>query len=214
MTTSTQSGRGRGGWIILRTASRSTMKLAESLEEAGYEVWTPIEAVLLRARRSHPQEERSEALMPSYVFARDDRLADLIALSRSPSLSYRVWDSEKRRMVVRGHPVFRLMPGPDIFSPFARVSDSQLKPLRRIADRRRPKAAVQELANGDRIRMNEGCYAGLFGTIIDCEGAFPEVHIDGWPIAVRPARWLLHSALDGDYSVGVMSGQALSAKAA
>jgi transcription antitermination factor NusG len=201
-------------WCILRTAPCSTLRLVQSLEEAGYEAWTPTEAVVRRARRSHPQEEQLEALMPTYVFAKFARLADLLALARSPLLSYRIWDSNKRRMVVRGHPFFRMMPGPDARFPYARVSEAQLQPLRRIADRRRPKTTSVELATGDRIRMIEGCYAGLYGTVVDCDGPFPEVQFDGWPITVRPARWLLHSALDGDYAVGVMSEQVLSAKAA
>lgn len=199
-------------WCILRCQGRSTMSLAESLAKDGFEVWTPVETVTLRARRSHPQEIVSEALLPSYVFARSFQIPRLLELLHRPSLQYRVWDPELRRMVVRGHPHFSLMRG--FNTPFAMVEDAQLRPLRTIADRRRPKASVDELENGDRIRMTEGCYAGLAGVIVDCEGIFPKVQLDGSSQAFRPARWLLQLELDADHSAGVTSGQALSAKAA
>lgn len=179
-------------WCVLQTQARTTMRLATSLVEAGFVAWTPTESIIRKARRSHPREERTEALMPRYVFARADRQADLIALTRS--LQYRVWDRERRRMVVRGHPHFRLMPGLD--TPYARVSEAQLGPLRCIAGRRRPKQGAIEFNNGDRIRMTEGCYAGLCGTVIDASGSYPEVHLDGWPVNVNPAKWLLHPEVD------------------
>ena len=199
-------------WVILRVASRQTMRLAQSLGEIGMDAWTPTESIIRKARRSHPREERTEALMPSYVFARAQHQPDLIALTHSPSLQYRVWNPEKRRMAVRGHPHFWLMQGQD--TPFASVSEAQLSPLRRISERRRPKQSTAPLNNGDRIRMTEGCYAGLYGVVEDSRGPFPEVLLDGWAIPVRLAKWLLHPTLDAPRTHGVTSPQALSAKAA
>lgn len=200
-------------WIILRTAGRSTLSLAESLGKDGFEVWTPVETVTLRARRSHPQEREDQAMMPSYVFARAAHLADLLALSRNPSLQHRRWDAELRRMVTIGHATFRLMRGQG--NGFVTVTDGQLAPLRSIEHRRRPKNSLDRLSNGDRVRLTEGSYAGLYGEVTDCESAFPEVLIDGWKIPVRISVWLLHRNLDGERQQGLSpAAQAPTAKAA
>src|SRR5688500_10204211 len=96
-------------WVILRCSGGSTLKLANSLTEAGYESWSPVETVNRRSREGSKPEPVRLPLMPSYVFAAADRQQELIELSRSPSLNYRIWDSELKRMVTKGHPYFRLL---------------------------------------------------------------------------------------------------------
>lgn len=73
-------------WIILRTAGRSTLPLAKSLTEAGYDVWTPsqIPDVMGKAKRRALDEPRAP-MFPTYLFARRRHLLELIALSQSPA---------------------------------------------------------------------------------------------------------------------------------
>jgi transcription antitermination factor NusG len=201
-------------WFILTCSSCKTIDLARSLTEAGYEAWTPVEIVTLRARRSFPQQEVSEPLMGSYVFARLHHLNELLALSHSPSLTYLVWDSEERRMVMRGHPHFRVMRGMD-GKAWAPVADSQLTALRGLERRRRPKGQQPTFAEGDRIRTTDGAYAGLYGTVAKFGPVSTEVLLDGWNITAKLATWLLHPALD-ESPTNRLSGHSsdLSAKAA
>ena len=101
-------------WVILRTAATSTLRLAGSLGEAGFETWAPVETIRRRLPRSAKHEVVSVPLLKSFVFARADRIDDLLALSHSPSLSHQAWDAHLRRMVTKGHPYFRLMPDADV----------------------------------------------------------------------------------------------------
>lgn len=71
-------------WCILRTASRQTIPLSESLAEDGYEVWTPIETRTIRIPRKNVKREIRLPIMPSYVFARACHLIDLIQRADQP----------------------------------------------------------------------------------------------------------------------------------
>ena len=51
-------------WCVVRTQGGQTLSLAKSLQEAGYQAWTPAETVIRRARRSHPAQEIVVPLMP------------------------------------------------------------------------------------------------------------------------------------------------------
>jgi transcription antitermination factor NusG len=201
-------------WFILTCSSCKTIDLARSLVEAGFEAWTPVEIVTLRARRSFPQQEVTEPLMGSYVFARLHHLNELLALSHSPSLTYLVWDSEERRMVMRGHPHFRVMRGMD-GKAWAPVADSQLTALRGLERRSRPKSKLRTFGEGERIKLTDGAYAGLYGTVVKSGPVTTEVILDAWSIPVKLATWLLHPALD-ESPANRLSGCSsdLSAKAA
>jgi transcription antitermination factor NusG len=165
---------------------------------------------MLRARRSHPSEEQRRPLIASYVFAKSDRLPDLLALSHSPVLQFQVWDSEQRRMVTRGHPYFRI---PDM----RLVPDEQLAGLRAAEFKRRPKGKPKLFEIGAMVRITEGGFEGLVGIVEDCRGDYATVALDDWGIPAKIATWLLRPALDDNRPVhvsGHSSEQALSAKAA
>ncbi len=138
-------------WCILRVAPASTLRLASSLAEAGFEVWTPVETVQVMPKQIEPWEKPrpnrkgpetvTRAMLSTFVFARADRLTDLIELSRSPVLSHQVWESSLRRMVVKGHPFFTLFRSGD---DFGRVPDKALVEIRRIASKRKPRGRSGE----------------------------------------------------------------------
>lgn len=195
-------------WCILRTASRSTLRLAESLAEEGYEAWTPIETVKPNApaQGQRPRREKvdpdglvTRAMLPSFVFAKADRERDLLTLSRSPSMTYLIWDRDKRRMVVRGHPFFRLFHDAE---GVAKVPDRALAPLRNIAQRRRkPRGVMPTWAVGDRVKLTEGCFGGLSGEVVELmgkKGKEVRVVFPGWPQAATFSAWALVSDLTGE----------------
>lgn len=200
-------------WCIIRTAGSATLALAETLSDVGYDVWTPVETIDRRARRTEKREQVKAAMLPSFLFAKSDKLAALVALSRSPSLQYRVWDSEERRMVTKGHPAFT------VYSRNGQhplVNDWELDALRTIERRRRPKGKATPFKDGARVKLTEGGFAGLYGTVQSMRGGFATVVIGDWKIPVQIAADLL-TALDESPPVHVWeegSEQALSAKAA
>jgi transcription antitermination factor NusG len=201
-------------WLILRCANCKTLELAASLCNAGFEAWAPAETIVLKPRRGNKRVEVRQPLMASFVFARADRLTDLLNLSHSPTLNYRIWDSGQRRMVTRGHPYFRVF---RLFGEFRFVPDAHLAGLRKLDLQRRPKGKARPFAPGSQVRITEGGFEGLVGVVEECRGDYATVTIDDWGISPKVATWLLHPVLDDTRPVHVSPAateQALSAKAA
>jgi len=202
-------------WCILRTTPGSTIALAAALAEAGFTVWTPIakrlrtdsqpknlDSVPLVKPRFKKDDEITLPVVPTYVFASYDRVADLLRLADAPSLTYRVWDKDERRFVVRGRPHFIVFRTGDIVP---RVPDLQLGPLReeellaaeRSANRARRKRgkrghAGKQFNVGTQVRAPEGPYAGLDGQVIPGRrAATVRVAFAGGAVEVEIAPWLL-----------------------
>lgn len=174
-------------WCILRCSNCKTLELARTLNEAGFEAWAPVTREEGRKGDQRTRDEIAVPLMASFVFARADRLPDLLALSHSPALQFRVWDSSKRRMVTRGHPYFRVFRG----GAHRLIPDAELEPLRRLERKPRPKRVERMFSVGQRVRTDEAGFAGLNGTVIASRGkavlvafGWLEAEIPTW--AVRP----------------------------
>lgn len=79
-------------WCILRTSGGRTLKLADSLIEAGFEAWTPRRTfkrpkvgrcTLIDGRK--PTIEMEAPILPTFVFARASHLFNLEALASDPA---------------------------------------------------------------------------------------------------------------------------------
>lgn len=210
-------------WCILETAPTRTIALATALAEAGVVNWTPTETVKGEPPRAKefevPRRPRkvpefvTRPLLPSIVFVRAEHLGQLMAMARSPAQTYQVWDAELRRMVTKGHPHFH------IFRPDSRpIADRELDALRRIEGRRKPRGKVKTFKVGDAIKMTEGAYGGLRGTVVAIASKSQiQIHVPGWKYQPTVQAWILLA--DVDISTDVhhtcsQSEQASSAKAA
>lgn len=201
-------------WIILRTSGSTTLQLARTLAEAGFVVWSPIERTQRRHRKTLKREEVEGPLMPSFVFAGSQHRSDLLNLARSPALNYRVWDTEQRRMVTKGHPHFSLF---RFGGEVPTVSDRSLAHLRAAERRTAPNEPAKVFTVGERVKLTEGGFVGLSGQVEEVVGKFAMVAFPGFPVAVKISTWLLHTDSCGDDKVHVsnpLSEQALPAKAA
>lgn len=192
-------------WLILRCSGCKTLDLVASLNDAGFEAWSPVETVrVLKAdRRKLAVDKFTEVRKPllgGYVFARADRLQDLLELSHSPSLNYRVWDSALRRMVTRGHPYFTMFRD---LGEIATVPAEQLEPLRAIERRRKPRGIVKAVAPGTAVRLSEGGFAGMDGIVDSVRGKQAMVVFADFPFPVEIPCWLLNEQLDVRASVNV-----------
>lgn len=150
-------------WCILRMSSGSTLQVARSLAEAGYQVWTPVETLKRRAPRSKVTREVTLPIMPGIVFAEAGRVQDLAALSHAPSLTYLRWNSETKRMEMHGCPYFSLF---KYDGRYPLVADRHLDPLRQAEHRGRPRSQGPLLAVGDAVRHPAGMLGGLVGVVI------------------------------------------------
>lgn len=169
-------------WCILRTSAGRTLSVASALIEAGYEAWTPTETIVRRATRSRKRVEEPSPITPSFVFVNRDRLTDLLTLSRSPSQTHLIWDSEQRKMVLRGIPhfsVFRFM------GTYPAIADRDLEPLRRIERQGKPKAALRTFVAGDEVLYPDAGFEGLTGTVEGNRGRYVVVSFPGLPIQVK-----------------------------
>ena len=185
-------------WCVVRTQGAQTLALAKSLQEAGYQAWTPAETVIRRARRSHPAQEISVPLMPGLIFVNWDKLTDLIALSRN-AMPYLRWDPGQGRHVTRGIPHFRIL---QIGSTgegrtYARVSDRELAGLRQAEARAQVAVKRKTLRKGTPVRLAEGAYEGLRGTVEFVKGGYAHVQVQGWPMTVQVALHLVVEEVKG-----------------
>lgn len=185
-------------WLILQCSASKTLELARSLNEAGMGAWAPTTRAQRRTGDRRTIEEIEAPLMPSFVFAPARHLHALLALAHSPAMQYRVWDSEQRKMVVRGHPTFRLFRrGDHRFIP-----DPELEPLRRLERKPRPKRDERTFRIGQRVRTDEAGFAGLIGTVIAIHGKNVAVAFPRWPIEPLFPTWALRP-LDASAAVNV-----------
>lgn len=176
-----------GDWCIARTQTGQTLALARGLTEAGYQAWTPSEVIVRRARRSIPRKEVTVPLMPGIVFVDYARLAELIALARS-NMNYQAWDSEQQRMVARGLPYFRILRVDD---RYPRIRDAELSGVRLAEAKGMVRVKRQTLKAGASVRLREGPFEGLTGTVQSVKGTFAQVRFATWPIEVTIALHLL-----------------------
>lgn len=179
-------------WCVVRTQSGQTLTLTKSLEEAGFAAWTPTATKMRRARRSHPAQEIVIPLMPGLIFVAWDKLGELITLSRS-AMPYLHWDPELRRHVTRGIGHFRLLQigAQGEAMRYARVSDRELAGLRHAEARAQVAVKRKTLRKGTPVRLAEGAYEGLRGTVELVKGGYAHVRFATWPMPVQVALHLV-----------------------
>jgi transcription antitermination factor NusG len=145
---------GEIGWCVLRTASRHTMRLAETLAADGYEVWTPVEVRTIRIPRKNVKREVRLPIMPSYVFARVGHLFDLLLLADIPV---------KPRRNAGAHADFSVMRS---CGQLPIIPDAHLTALRQIEIRRTPrKKADRTFIPGVSVKVGGGSFGGMVGRV-------------------------------------------------
>jgi len=164
-------------WCILRTGASRTLPLVASLEVAGFDVWSPVQTLI---RRRGPARERVEypaPIMPTFVFARADRMYDLARLSSMPF-------SE--------HPGFSLFRH---LGEIQTVGEAEVAEARRVEERGKRAAKMgqrQSFTIGQPVKVKEVPGAGLSGEVVrDGDGKFVLVAFAG--INLKIGAWLLGS---------------------
>lgn len=164
-----------GKWCILRMAGSRTLGLAKSLNEAGIEAWTPARVQTIKRPRSTLTVSRDMPIAPTFVFAKAEHVRELLALASSP---------------VSRHPQF------SVFRHGGRiplVSGAGLAGLKSEEDRAKIKsrrAKRRALVMGQRVRINDGAYAGLNGIVEKAKGRWVVVAFDG-AVEMTVDSWLL-----------------------
>lgn len=143
-------------WCILRTSGRSTLRLAKSLTDDGFEVWTPVETRSIRKPRDTVRRKVVMPLMPSYIFARAKHLVDLLEIANQTV--------RPRRGHSPTHASFSVMHWNDSIPV---IGDRQLDQVRKLEARRMPvaKASAFKLGVEVKVKMEGGSFAGMQGRV-------------------------------------------------
>lgn len=142
---------GEGSWCILRCAGASTLRLADSLSATGFQAWTPTETNRHRVHGGR-RLKQTVPVMPTYAFARADRLPELLALSQAP---------------VSAHPDFSVFRHCDRIPV---IADATLDPLRVAERKRQPVDKLMRFGQGDVVRCGEAGFQGLSGVVQTVRG--------------------------------------------
>lgn len=159
-------------WVVLRCAGASTLPLARSLGEAGFEVWTPTETVTKRVPRTNVKRRITLPVMPGYLFADRAQLWDLVDLAEQ---------------LIKGHRDFSVMRKPDL--GYAVIADETLEPLRLVERKHTP--VERALMAGESVKLLGGGFDGLHGVIETARGQFAMVRVNGFRGAIKVASWCL-----------------------
>lgn len=132
-------------WIILRTSGQKTLRLAERLQAMGFDAWTPIETQRVRRSRSNLRCVIRLAMLPSFVFAREDHRHALAEMALDPFAGFSIMRQGGR---------------------FAAVDDRQLVGLRTIEARRTPPTRAEKaLLAGSSVKVKGGPAQGMKGIV-------------------------------------------------
>lgn len=146
-----------GDWCILRTSGRLTLRLAETLAEDGFEVWTPVETRKVRVPRANVRRDVTLPIMPSYIFARAVHLIDLIQMA---GMTFK----PRRAANKPAHADFSVMHYHD---SIPLVGDAQLNALRTLEAKRAPRKKAMRLPCGVevQVKVEGGSFAGMKGRV-------------------------------------------------
>jgi transcription antitermination factor NusG len=164
-------------WCILRCSGQKTLRLAASLAEAGYEVWSPIETKRIRIPRANVRREVTLPIMPSYVFARATHLIDLLQLAGRPAHAY-------------AHADFSVMRHGE---SIPLVRDDSLQALRRLEAKRTAKKRADRVFGSGvdvQVKIEGGSFAGMKGRVEKSDALYTLVCFDD-RLTVRIATCLL-----------------------
>lgn len=157
---------GRGGdWCIVRTSPGRTLPVARSLQQAGFDAWSPAQTITRRKPRTKEVREIAVPIMPTFVFVRASQLHELARVLALP---------------VNPHPGFSLF---RYHGRYPLLADQDVASLRAAEEKAR-KAGLKKnhrhaFPVGQAVQVKEGVGAGLSGIVEGGDGSFALVAFGG-----------------------------------
>lgn len=167
-------------WLILRTSSSNTLRLAQSLAWASIEAWAPAVTVKKRAGALRRHKAERVPVMPQYVFARTEHLFDLLAIHEAPSSP---------------HPKFSFMRTVGEIRP---IADNALDNLRIAEAKGKPIEEARQWQLGERVRYPAAGFEGLIGTVERRKGKSVWVRFASHPWPIEAPGFVLFAAEEGE----------------
>jgi transcription antitermination factor NusG len=173
-------------WFILRTAGRSTLPLAASLAEDGFECWTPVRTQRIRIPRMNIKREVKLPLLPSFIFARATHLHELLELAQMAEKPRRdPHGGRSSRPAHRDFSVFHYL------DRIPMIADRSLDPVRTKEREIVPKKDAPRFDRGAKVRVGSGAFEGLKGKVERCADGHALVIFGSNGRRVKIATWLL-----------------------
>lgn len=144
-------------WCILRCAGRATFRLAGSLANKGYETWAPQRIKRTRIPKLNIRTDVPVPLLPSYVFAKANRLPELLELSKI------------------NFPQFFVMRCSD---KLPLIADRDLDGLRTLETRPRPPKTDFAFKATAHVKMDDGAFGGMVGCVERSDARYTLVCFD------------------------------------
>jgi transcription antitermination factor NusG len=173
-------------WFILRTAGRSTLNLAASLAEDGFETWTPVRMARIRVPRMNVKRDVRLPLLPSFVFVKAAHLVDLLELAQMIEKPRR--DPNGGRWSRPAHRDFSVF---HYLDSIPMVADRHLDPLRSKEREIIPKKDAPGFNRGAKVRVGSGAFGGLRGKVERCKSGYALVVFTDFKRPVKIPTWLL-----------------------
>lgn len=161
-------------WIILRCAGRSTLALADSLNRAGIEAWSP------RAPSDGPNKTAIVPMTPTYVFAQAAHVLDLIRLSADLATPHPGFSVMHK---AQGIPVVR-----DVSLAGLRRSEAKAQPKEQPRYRARH-AKRFDVGEGVRVGNVKG-FEGMDGVVERSDERKTLIAFGGW-LTLEIETWIL-----------------------
>jgi hypothetical protein len=180
-------------WFVLRTNGRSTLPLAASLKEAGFDVWTPSQIPDGRGKRASLDDPRAP-MYPTYLFARAHHLFELIALSANPGRNHAGFSVHRD---CNGVPLVADRALNWIRAEEARIDGIHIERARR----ERAKQKSEAYSPGESVELPRELYpsfAGLEAQVDRSDGR--QTHLSIGPLKIEISTWILrnNSVRDAD----------------
>lgn len=177
-------------WFVLRTSGRSTVQLAKTLADDGFDVWTPIRTHRVFVKKTKQTKDVKVPMLASFIFAKAVHLHDLLALSKlelKPRRNVRPVkrDEPNEPRYHRDFTVYRA------FGQIPFVTDASLKPMRAKELAQVPKSDAPQFSKGARVRAHGSAFEGLKGKVERCRDGYALVIFDDWRRPVNIPTFLL-----------------------
>jgi transcription antitermination factor NusG len=167
-------------WFVLRCAGRSTLLLAKTLAEDGFDSWTPAVTQRIRVPRKNVNREITLPLLPSFIFVRAPHLHDLLHLAGM--------EEKPRRGSGPAHRDFSVF---HFLDRIPMIADRNLEPLRTKERQAVPKKDAPRFDRGARVRVGKGAFEGLKGRVERCKSGYALVIFTDFRNPVNIPTWLL-----------------------
>lgn len=173
-------------WFILRTAGRSTLVLARTLAEDGFDVWTPSRTHRIRIPRANVKRDVKLPLLPSFIFVRSRHLEELLHLASLTDKPRRDPNGGRNsRSAHRDFTVFHYL------DRIPMIADRSLEPLRQKERELIPRKEAPQFKQGAKVRVGSGAFEGLKGRVERCKSGYALVIFDDWRHPSKIPTWLL-----------------------